>query len=243
MSDIGIYKITSPTGKIYIGQTRRLHKRLTSYERLDCKTQTKLYNSLKFYGWEAHKFEIIHELPNDVDPLIIDGYEVLYWQLYKDCGVEMLNCRKPARNNIKTEDVKKKISNSNKGKNLGRKASEETRRKISLSLMGKTTGRKHTEEAKAKMRAAHDNPDYDYSHHFGVNPSVETRLKMSLAKKGKPNPHKQIAVIQLDLKGNFIKEWSSIQEARDALNTKSSIGDVCSGKRKTACKFKWKYKN
>ena len=55
----GIYKITSPSGRIYIGQAKNLRKRLNSYKGLHCKGQTKLYNSLKKYGWENHQFDII----------------------------------------------------------------------------------------------------------------------------------------------------------------------------------------
>jgi predicted GIY-YIG superfamily endonuclease len=37
-----IYKITSPTGKIYIGQTINLLGRIKSYKHLSCKNQRKL---------------------------------------------------------------------------------------------------------------------------------------------------------------------------------------------------------
>lgn len=49
---IGIYKITSPSGKIYIGQSRDLDKRLKSYKCGSSKTkgQPKLYNSFEKYG-------------------------------------------------------------------------------------------------------------------------------------------------------------------------------------------------
>jgi len=58
---IGIYKITSPSGKIYIGQTMDVGKRKKSYEKLKCKGQPKLYNSLVKYGFSEHIFEIIEE--------------------------------------------------------------------------------------------------------------------------------------------------------------------------------------
>ena len=47
---IGIYKITSPTKKIYIGQSINIEYRIESYKKLiRCKKQIKLYNSLKKY--------------------------------------------------------------------------------------------------------------------------------------------------------------------------------------------------
>lgn len=51
-------------------------------------------------------------------------------------------------------------------------------------------------------------------------------------------------VIQMDLQENFIKEWDSVKEAGETLNIpKSNISNCCNNKRKTACNFKWKYKN
>jgi group I intron endonuclease len=56
----GIYKITSPTNKIYIGKSKNIYIRWQSYKSLNCKTQIKIYNSLKKHGVENHTFEIIH---------------------------------------------------------------------------------------------------------------------------------------------------------------------------------------
>jgi hypothetical protein len=47
-------------------------------------------------------------------------------------------------------------------------------------------------------------------------------------------------VIQLGLNGEFIKEWKSFREAIYIYNT--GISMVCKGKRKSACGFKWMYK-
>ena len=56
-----IYKITSPTNKIYIGQTWNLKKRVYQYSKIKCKTQPKLYASLKKYGWENHILKVVSE--------------------------------------------------------------------------------------------------------------------------------------------------------------------------------------
>ncbi len=46
---IGIYKIVTPSGKVYIGQSIKILERIKSYKRVDitCKRQPKLYRSLK----------------------------------------------------------------------------------------------------------------------------------------------------------------------------------------------------
>jgi len=55
----GIYKITSPTGRVYIGQAIDILKRKNRYSLLNCKNQHRIYNPLKKYGWVNHQFDII----------------------------------------------------------------------------------------------------------------------------------------------------------------------------------------
>lgn len=90
---IGIYKITSPSGKIYIGQSWNISKRKSYYKNNPNKSQCYIYNSLCKYGFENHTFEVIHILPNDITQDILDIYECLYMELYKDCNIELMNIR------------------------------------------------------------------------------------------------------------------------------------------------------
>src|SRR3990167_7932498 len=76
----GIYKITNPKGKIYIGQAVNFRARLNKYRRLKCNRQPLIYNSLLKYGFENHKFEIIHICQE----YKLDDLEVYYIKLY-DC--------------------------------------------------------------------------------------------------------------------------------------------------------------
>lgn len=126
---IGIYKITNLiNNKIYIGQSWDILKRKYIYSRNLCKSQRFLYNSFIKYGTENFIFEIIHELPIDVNQEILNNYEILYWQLYKDCNSELLNIREPGSNGKLSDETKKKISESHL--KLGYKASEETKQKL-----------------------------------------------------------------------------------------------------------------
>lgn len=47
---IGIYKITSPKQRIYIGQSTNIKKRFNHYNRLLCEKQRILYRSFLKYG-------------------------------------------------------------------------------------------------------------------------------------------------------------------------------------------------
>lgn len=86
---IGIYKITSSNGKIYIGQSTDIEKRFKDYKKINCKKQTILYRSLLKYGYANHKFEVICECNlselNDLER---------YYQDFFDCtGKNGMNCR------------------------------------------------------------------------------------------------------------------------------------------------------
>jgi group I intron endonuclease len=72
----GIYSITSPTGKIYIGQSTDIEKRLYYYQTCwkHIKKQRKLYSSFKKHGIENHIFKVVEEC--DLD--ILDEREILY---------------------------------------------------------------------------------------------------------------------------------------------------------------------
>lgn len=57
----GIYKITSPIGKIYIGQSPNIKRRIREHQTLKNDRQPKVYESLIEHGVENHTFEIVEE--------------------------------------------------------------------------------------------------------------------------------------------------------------------------------------
>jgi len=64
-SSSGVYKFTSPSGKIYIGQTSNFNRRKTEHRYASKNKINKLYSSFNKYGMDNHKFEILF-LSNDV---------------------------------------------------------------------------------------------------------------------------------------------------------------------------------
>ncbi|MGK2864895.1 MAG: GIY-YIG nuclease family protein [Chitinophagaceae bacterium] len=144
-----IYKIISPSGKIYIGQTINLKVRIRKYKSLHCKTQSKLYNSLKKYSFDKHKFEIIaifsEELLNEKER---------YYQEFYDCIEKGLNCQYVDSNKKRrqfSKETRDKMSLAKKGKkltkehkekiskgNLGKKVSKESRIKMSIAKLKMT---------------------------------------------------------------------------------------------------------
>jgi hypothetical protein len=113
---IGIYKITNPKGRIYIGQTRNYKKRISYYKYKCHNKQVRLFNSFDKYSFENHIIEFIEECK--FEELNI---RERYWQDYYDVLSENgLNCVLVETNILPRIYTKEYLLNSkirNTGKN------------------------------------------------------------------------------------------------------------------------------
>lgn len=168
----GIYKITNPKGYLYIGQSKDIEHRIYNYRYLSCKGQRKLYRSLKKYGYNNHKFEIIHICNLDE----LNNLEKYYIDIYNTTDrIKGLNLTHGGDCKIEwTEQSKQKLSKSKKGKK-GRVLSKDILKKIGDANRIHRTGSKHSEETKLKMSIAK----------LGKKKSDETKKRMSIAQAGK----------------------------------------------------------
>ena len=196
---VGIYKITSPTGKVYIGQSWNIKRRVIAYKSGRAKSQPYLHNSLVKYGKSSHKLEIVHKLEETTTQEELNYWETFYWQKYKDEGLELLNVKEPGSNGKHAEETKSKMSEAKKGKShseehkrkmseakKGKSHSEETKRKIGEAGKGKIlseeTKRKIGEAGKGKILSEECKRKLSEAKR---NMSEETKRKMSEARKGK----------------------------------------------------------
>lgn len=108
---IGIYKITNPKGKVYVGQSIDIKNRKYKYQTACCKSQTKIYNSIKKYGWINYSFEILVEC--NVSEL--NEKEIYYIDFYNSFK-NGLNSTVGGNSSLLSQEHKAKISNSLKGK-------------------------------------------------------------------------------------------------------------------------------
>ncbi len=190
---IGIYKITSPTNKIYIGQSINVEKRLKQYLSNLPKRQTLLFRSFLKYGANNHKFEIVTKcLESELNNL------ERYYQDYYNCLSNGLNCRLTTAN-----DKSGKLSSV-------------TKNKISIAHKGKIKSLEHKEKIRIKNigRVPHNKGKKTPEHiikklsmsHIGNRISEETKVKMSLNSKS--------AKVVLDLNSgvfyNSAKEVSNL---------------------------------
>lgn len=233
---IGIYKITSPSNKIYIGQTVNFSKRLSAYKNHKCKMQPKLFNSLEKYGFENHTIELIKECT--IEDL---NYFERYYQEYYNSVLDGLNLRYTGttdKSGYMSEESKSKMSESWGNREphyehlkeyyfkVGQKHLESTKEKISKSLKGKKKSPEHIAKLWQNQKGAKM-----------PKRGEETKKLQSI------NNGKNRAVIQMDLDGNYIAEYRSIIEAVMILGVSRNISACCSGKLKQSGGFKWKYKD
>lgn len=191
---IGIYKITNPEGKIYIGQSIDIDRRFREYKRIQKRSAgRKIINSLKKYGVNKHIFEVVEEC--SIDQLHKREY---YWKQYYSSVENGLNC--------------------DYFDNSGGPRSEETKRRISEGVKGK----KRSEITKQKLRKPKTEQHKQNISKSKQNISEETKRKISESKLGKKwsKDHinniikgKQKPILQYDLQGNFIKEWEGVKVA------------------------------
>jgi group I intron endonuclease len=243
---IGIYKVTSPSGKIYIGQSTNIVQRWEDYNKMiRCKRQTRLYNSFIKYGVKNHIFEIIEEC-NEHHLLERETYWKKY---YKVLEIPSLCCRMDGK---------------------GGKLSEYTRNKMSKAKLGKANKYNYT----VLQYDKYGNFIKEWDNYLEIPNVRDIKLicfkesyirineslwrfkynenypnKLSLPQSYINKLNKFTPVIQYDLQGNFIREYTSNSEVKHiflkSLNkehSSASIHACCNNKQKTAFGYKWKYK-
>ena len=229
-----IYLLLSPSGKIYIGQTKQkpAEKRWENYRKLNCKDQPKLYNALKKYGPENFVFKVIEVCKNQQE---LDDSEKFYIKDY-DSIKNGYNIKLGGNTQNMTPEIGRKISETKKEQLksgirihnwTGKHHSDKTKRILSIQRIGIKT-QPHTEEWKrnlSKRLTGPGNHFYGVPFFLGKKHSEETKLKMSLGISRTwelTNPLGKIIVIK-NLK-KFCKE--------NGLNN-SLLVAVSKGRRKT----------
>lgn len=208
-------------GLQYVGQARNLRKRNYCWNCLSYRYGNQLLTDDRAkYGLDNFKVEILEEC----DDSKLDELEKHY--------IEILNTTFPNGYNDNeggaigfhhSQRTKDKISEANSGANNGmhgKKAwnkglhwSEDVKEKISNSNMGNTSA-------------------------LGHKLSEDSKIKISQAKKGKPNTKLAKKVVQIKDNGDVV-HWNSVAECRD--NGFKCVDRVCRGERKQAYECNWMY--
>ena len=252
-----IYRLTSPNGKIYIGQTINFEQRCRKYKYKAFKGQIKLWNSCEKYNWNPiETIEIIEICKKDEldirEKYWIEKYDSYNNGLNSDLGG---NSRLGFKHSPET---KEKLSLANKGK----KHSNETKQKISFycrnrseeinkKISDSNKGKRHSDETKIKIREKNLGKKLTNEQRLKISinnlgnkkrlnktHSNETKKKISEKKKGISNIDESFKIICITT-GEIFR---SQQDAATKLNLKqSSISRVCNGVRKSYNKMRFMF--
>lgn len=212
----GIYKWTSPSGKMYIGQAVNLKSRKNEFLNFDRK-----YTSQR----NSNKLSAIDNARNKYNNAEYWTYEVLEYADINDLNkleiqyISTLNTTnsKVGYNSTLGGDGTKGIT-----KRTDKQIEAYKNRRSYVGVNNPNYGKHLSDEAKENLR----------NKHLGSKLTSETIAKIS--KK----------VIQCALDGQEIKTFDSITKAANEMNCdKSLIMRVCQGKKKTAKGYIWKYFN
>lgn len=239
-SSSGIYKITSPSGKIYIGQAINIEARRKLYRRLASNiiNQVALYRSLKKYGFNAHIFEVVEACPinklNERERYWQDHYEVLKY------GLNCTLTKTDSKSGTCSELTKKRKSEAApthpiKQYDLNGNFIQDWNRIIDVEKELGIANQTITNCCKGIKNSA---GGFIWRYQDSPKELLENIQPVKSMKYGIP-------IFQYDLEGNFIKEWTHINKASIELGIDiGQICNVCNGKKsyKTAGGYKWKYK-
>lgn len=236
MKKLGIYKLTSPSGKSYIGQSVNLDKRINQYKSLNCKKQPAIYNAILKYGIDNFKIDILWSTEDDTNIyFILNQLEKDFISLY-DCVTNGYNIKTGGDNKgtKHTDETKEKLRiAANK-----QFETQEARDKVGFKKIGVPL----TEEHKKKCSDALKGRIFSDEHKLNLSKAGIGR-KMSQESIEKSRKAKEKAIIQYDILGNFMAEFESASKAAIILGvSRSKITDRLAGKIKNIKDYNFKYK-
>jgi group I intron endonuclease len=220
---IGIYKITNPNGKIYIGQSTNIEERWLKGHKHNSGSGKKLKNSFIKYGWENH-------IKEDIEECLIEELSdrETYWMEYYDSYKKGLNSTsKGGVQGYKDEQWKKAHSAGLKG----RKGYWEGKKRPEHSEFLKTNGSGLSYERTQEYK---DNISQKLTGRILSNEHCEKITQGKIGKGLKP-------IICDTL---FGMEFKSLSEAGEILNlNKGNICDVLKGNKLHIKGFVFRYKD
>ncbi len=249
----GIYQIQNMiNNKVYIGSTKYFYGRFKRHENdlLSNKhDNSHLQRAWNKYGEDNFEFNVIEIVDNEDDLLSREQYWIdNFNSSNRDYGYNILPFAGRTSGAKRTESTKMKLSIAKIGdKNpmYQKEVSQETRERISESLINMPEDKKNEMLRKRGEKLSESLK--------GRKLSDESKQKMRERKLGRKLSEEQIQkikdansikIVQVDLQGNLINEWSSMIDVQRELGYDcGTISKCCNKINKTYKKFLWFFAN
>lgn len=208
-----VYKIISPSGKIYIGITSQTLRRrfMNGYGYKDCPA---IYKAIQKYGWANMRHEILF---SGLTKKEAEGKEIELIAYYKSnnkrYGYNIENGGNVPGTH--SEETKRKISEKNKGRTFSQESLDKMKEAHKGTNQGNKNpffGKKHSEETKKNHSAFMVGNKYNLGNHHTDEFKKMKSLQMSEKYSNGGNPRCK-KVLHFDKNGNLIKTFFSLREA------------------------------
>ena len=242
MKICGIYKITSPTNKVYIGQSNDVRRRILTYlEPKGGLSQVRLKASFNKHGIDLHSLIILEECEES----LLNERERYWQEYYNVLGKSGLNCKMTTtldKSGMLSDETKKLIGSKTKGTT---KTCQSTMKKVYQYAKDKTFLKEYVSLREAERQTGihassigHSIKGRGYSKSAGGYLWSYNKLQFHFGNVG---PIGKV-IQQFTLDDIFIEEFESICSAAKQLNiSKSGIIRCCKGKQKQCGGFTFKY--
>lgn len=216
-----IYMYTSPSGKLYIGQTINETRRKSQHRIDTIKTDTYFGRALRKYGYDNFKYEVLFKVKSEDKrrlKIILDLMEKKYISHYKSNQPETgYNLNKGGDGNLGFNHTPETI---------------EVIRQASIDYFSNPENR----EKLSQTRKQHCETHKPQPPKWTEERILETRLKQTNRK----------IVLQYDLKFNLLNRFNSIGEAAKSLEgtfktNSTRISECCNNKAKTFRSYIWMF--
>jgi len=238
----GIYKITSPTNRVYIGQSNDIKRRMLTYlEPKGGSSQVRLKTSFNKHGIDLHNFIILEECEES----LLNERE-RYWQEYYNVLTESgLNCKMTttlSKSGKLSDETKKLIGIKTKGTT---KTCQSTMKKVYQYAKDGTFLQEYISLREAERQTgvfatliSSSIKNRRYSKSAGGYLWSYDKLQFHYGNVGQVGK----IIQQYTLDNTLIQEFESICSAAKRLNiSKSGIIRCCKGRQKQCGGFTFKY--
>lgn len=225
--------VNKVNGKVYVGLTHHVNpNKRWGYSGQKYYHCTKFTRAIKKYGWDNFEHIILCRTSKE-RAIIIEKSLISY---YKKLGISY-NLSDGGEGTEAITEQNRKALRERLRKNPPMKGKHHTPEVRALISKAVRQRRVYTEAQKEQLRR------------------VSEKGRETMRKRGYWIPEESVkriaeqlskSVVQLDIDGNYIREFSSTRDADRFINNgkcHNHISDVCKGKRKTEGGYKWMYKD